>query len=114
MFQSFEQSLKASLTFRVFSLTPFLQQIADSGCTLVWTGGWMNDPGKADSDAWRWYYTNDVSNGPSDPVTYLPWALTEPNGGTNEQALAIFQHSDWKFVDISEYFQNSCYLCEYQ
>ena len=82
---------------------------------MVWTGGWTNDPGKADSEAWRWDFTNDVISGPSDPVTYLPWALTEPNnhGTIDEQALAIWQHRDWEFVDVRANFQHHCYVCVY-
>ena len=90
--------------------------ITELGCEIVWTGGWTATPGNA--DAWNWYYTNDLVNGRSDPVTYIAgWNPGEPNGVTlGEPAMAlVVLIPHWNFVDAPAYFPQlkHCFVCEY-
>ena len=82
-------------------------------CTYMWTGGWTNTPGTDPlADNWKWITSfSDVDPA---PITYMDWALYEPNNnGGSQPALALSINKDYKYVDLSNTaYGNTCYVCE--
>ena len=98
-----------------------LHHLTEFECVMTWTGGWTHGLDVNDNpEAWRWYYTNDVIDGPSDPFTYVQWASNEPNALLgHEPALGLLYieafQLDNDFIDVGASYAapDTCFLCEY-